>query len=50
MKIFKNKCSIITDGATIDYNQLKKIIIENAVLKRQIDFVRTNLQEVGVSK
>lgn len=50
MKIFKNKCSIFIDGATIYYNRLKNIIKENVVLKRQIDFVRTNLREVGVSE
>lgn len=35
MKIFKNKCSIVVDGATVPFTQLKNILFENYVLKKQ---------------
>lgn len=47
MKIFKNKCSIFIDGATIDYNQLKQQLTENVILKKQIEYVKTTFKEEG---
>lgn len=35
MKIFRNKCSIYVDGATVPLTQLKNLLFENYVLKKQ---------------
>ena len=35
MKIFRNKCSILRDGATVPWAQLPKILVEHHVLKKQ---------------
>ena len=34
--------SIIVDGLELSKEQIKEVLTENVVLKRQIDFVRTN--------
>ena len=41
--------SIVVDGLELSKEQIKEVLTENVVLKRQIDFVRTNFNKVGVS-
>ena len=47
-KILMDGDSIIVDGLELSKEQIKEVLTENVVLKRQIDFVRTTF-EVGVS-
>ena len=47
-KILMDGDSIVVDGLELSKEQIKEVLTENVVLKRQIDFVRTTF-EVGVS-
>lgn len=47
MKIYRNKCSIFIDGATIDYYQLKEILTENKILKHFVKNVETTFEKEG---
>lgn len=47
-KILLESDSIVIDGIELTYEQLKTVLTENVVLKRQINFVRTNFNNGGV--
>lgn len=48
-KILMETDSIVVDGLELSYEELKNVLTENVVLKRQLNFVRTTFNEVGVS-
>ena len=48
-KILLESDSIVVDGLELSYEELKNVLTENVVLKRQLNFVRTTFNEVGVS-
>ena len=41
--------SIVIDGIELSKEKIKEIMTENVILRRQINFVRTNFNKVGVS-
>ena len=47
-KILLESDSIVVDGLELSYEELKNVLTENVVLKRQLNFVRTTFK-VGVS-
>ena len=47
-KILMDGDSIIVDGLELSKEQIKEVLTENVVLKRQINFVRTNFNNGGV--
>ena len=50
-KILKKGDSVIIDGKELTKEKIKKLMTENIVLKRQINFVRTtNFLEGSVSE
>ena len=48
-KILMDGDSIVIDGIELSKEKIKEIMTENVVLKRQLNFVRTTFNEVGVS-
>lgn len=48
-KILMDGDSIVVDGLELSKEEIKNVLTENVVLKRQLNFVRTTFNEVGVS-
>ena len=38
--------SVVVDGIRLNKTQLKRILTENVVMKRQLDFVQTSIADI----